>query len=212
MVTPRSDVGAGSSGLTGRGCDTPLPCPGRTPRTRASPSGATRSAPVLAPAHPRRRQRVLRGEPLGRAALPGRAPRVRVVAVVQLLLAPAVAHVVLERRGGVDAPAAGGHVVARLPLCGQLLGHRHGVRTRRALRCAVDGVRHSALLPDGGSCPRSSPSPGRASRPSTTAGTLAPQPASGSGGRLPVEDLLDDAAGMPGGPSVVVEELARVGV
>src|SRR5918998_4780300 len=104
MVTPRSDVGAGSSGLTRRGCDTPLPCPGRTPRTRASPSGATRSAPVLAPAHPRREERVLRRELLGRAAFPGSAPRVRVVAVVQLLRALAVAQVVLERRGGGDPP------------------------------------------------------------------------------------------------------------
>src|ERR687884_1384172 len=106
MVAP-PDVGAGSSGGTGRGCDTPLPCPGRTPRTRAPPAGATRSAPVLAPAHPRRHQRVLRREPLRRAELPGRAPRVRVVAVVQLVRALAVAQVVLERRGGGDAAVAG---------------------------------------------------------------------------------------------------------
>src|SRR5918911_2284363 len=121
MVAPRSDVGAGSSGLTGRGCDTPLPCPGRTPRTRAPPAGATRSAPVLAPAHPRRHQRVLRREPLRRAELPGRAARVRVVAVVQLVRALAVAQVVLERRGGVDAPAAGGPRVAPPPPRGQRL-------------------------------------------------------------------------------------------
>src|SRR5919202_1417157 len=115
MVAPRSDVGAGSSGLTGRGCDTPLPCPGRTPRTRASPQGVTGSAPVLAPAHPRRRQRVLRRELLGRTALPGRPLRVRVVVVVQPLRTAAVAQVVVQRRGGVDPQAAGGHVVAGPP-------------------------------------------------------------------------------------------------
>src|SRR3954469_16113887 len=63
MVAP-PDVGVGSSGGTGWGCDTPLPCPGRAPRTRASPRGLpgqrrsspqrTHDAPPPPPPPPRR--------------------------------------------------------------------------------------------------------------------------------------------------------------